>query len=197
MWCRSKNKEVPEAQLKACPASKPTTTQACPPTVTFCEDVSRNFGCSGHGKCNLNTNKCDCFGTWGGPLCAVDTSTCMSGTRDVNNDCCTYDVLDKNGKCCSVADTDATKPSVDWKGKCCAAGYVDPCGVCGGSGFARDLYGTCCPVRACLAFASGRDYHQLAFVTKFASGHMSHVIPAPHKHAHVKAMPASSMYSMC
>lgn len=60
-----------------------------------------------------------------------------------DRECCPSGVVDVKGKCCYEEDV---SPTVDAKGECCSAGYVDPCGVCGGDGKFLDVEGACCKV---------------------------------------------------
>ena len=130
---------------KKCSASaRPPTEQDCRPCQGFCSQYG--ILCSANGG-GCFSDQCICPDGWGGIFCDVDLQRCSSGLTDRYNNCCESKVINKRGECC----TEGT-PSIDWNGECCPAGFVDECGICGGSGFAVDFEGTCCQVRCPDAF---------------------------------------------
>lgn len=80
-----------------CTARVPEMQQACEP-CGFCEDVRLNEDCSGAGTCE--NGACNCDAQWGGAVCDVDTSSCLSGVKDRVDNCCSTGVLNKFGQCC-------------------------------------------------------------------------------------------------
>jgi hypothetical protein len=94
--------------------------------------------CSEHGECALGT--CTYDPGFHGSFCHL--STCPQSWSDRDCSCCPSGVLASDGTCCNS--TNITLPILDAGGACCAAGWVDAKGVCGGECTAADRSGACC-----------------------------------------------------
>lgn len=111
-------------------------------------------GCGPHGSCHEHghcwENQCSCYDGYFGDHCQ-EAGCPISWSMD-QCWCCPSGVLNKRGQCCQPERVHGRnpRPVLDAAGECCAAGFVDACGVCGGAGVYVDRDGTCCPVRPAL-----------------------------------------------
>ena len=148
----------------------------------------------GIGACNIESNSCDCAPGYTGrhchdcaegfelafatfeyysqslgclPLLTPCHEPCSSHRLDLC-DCCPSGVFNDAGGCCPLADGALVPPIVDKDGQCCEAGYLDGCGICGGTSVGVDVTGECCPVRflAALGFRSFPYCHELTFLSR-------------------------------
>lgn len=126
-----------------------------------CNFDGRPAGCGDGDACSSNgecvDDVCACAPGYFGQLC---DSGCPWGDWDPTKcECCPSGVIsgDGKGECC--ASDGFRRPTLDKDGACCAKGWLDECGVCGGEGGAVDRNGDCCPVRPsslCPRLAVGR-----------------------------------------
>lgn len=140
-----------------CASSTPSVSERCVSTVrpssipTLCTpealggsptSCGTNRKCAG-GVCvcapgwlSLDANQTTC--TIPDLRVSSSLSNC-SGLVDVAHTCCGGPIDSVTGVCCG-----SDSRFIDGNGRCCAAGNVDVCGVCGGSGVAVDAKGVCC-----------------------------------------------------
>jgi hypothetical protein len=129
-----------------CGEPRPHDTEECPPCIC---DNGRDIACFCNGMEFgwdhwTNTSICACDHAYTGARC--EQSTCPPDWTKEQCSCCPSGVVDALGSCCYGG---MHKPVLDSLGMCCDAGYVDNCGVCGGSGDGLDNRGFCCKVCVC------------------------------------------------
>ena len=125
-------------------AAKPVQSTPCTAAST-CDCMTDSDCPSTHWTCNTTNHRCGCSARWGGDVCDIplllppsSAAPCMDGVVDMNGTCSAGFIDSTTGISCPVGS------NVDWAGRCCSAGAVDSCGVCGGKGIAVDVLGTCC-----------------------------------------------------